>query len=177
MMNASLRHTKGTARRQRAQALVELALVMPVLVGIIAVLLQFGILFVAYLSLTHEMRDIGRWAAVHPDTIDGTSASCTNTSATDLWRQVCANVPSVVDPTRITFSVVQGADGQTRTCTALVGNKCSNRAAGVELRMRLVYDASSLIYLPNNFRLGPFLQVAIPTTLPAYDYSVMVEQH
>jgi Flp pilus assembly protein TadG len=164
-------------RKDKAQALVELALVMPVLVGIIAVLMQFGILFVAYLSLTHEMRDIGRWVAVHPDTLDGTAASCTNASATDLWRQVCANVPSVVDPARLTFSIRPGTDGQTRTCTAFVNNKCANRPAGVEIRMRLVYDASSILYLPNNFRLGPWLNVAIPTTLPAYDYSVMVEQH
>src|SRR5258708_3949654 len=62
-------------RRAHGQALVEMAFVMPLLIGIVAVLFQFGILFIAYLSIVHEMRDIGRWVAVHPDTIDGTSCS------------------------------------------------------------------------------------------------------
>jgi hypothetical protein len=165
-------------RKDKAQALVELALVMPVLVGMIAVLFQFGILFVAYLSLTHEMRDIGRWVAVHPDTDDGTAASCTNTTATDLWRQLCGDAPSVIDPTKLTLSVVAGTDGQTRACRPLPANgKCASRPAGTELRLRLAYDASTIIFLPSNFRLGPWMQVKIPTTLPPYDYSIMVEQH
>jgi hypothetical protein len=54
------------------------------LLGIITVLFQFGILFIAYLSLVHETRDIGRFVAVHPDTIDGT---CANTNS--LWGKVC----------------------------------------------------------------------------------------
>ena len=52
--------------RVRSQALVEFALVMPVLVGIVAVLFQMGFLFVAYVSLLHATRDVGRWLAVHP---------------------------------------------------------------------------------------------------------------
>ena len=160
--------------RDEGQALVELALVMPLLVGIVAVLFQFGILFIAYLGLVHEMRDVARWAAVHPDTKDGSSCFDNNS----LWKQVCDNVPSVVDPNRITFSVLPAAgDGVTRSCAALSSGKCSLRPAGSELRLRLSYDASTIIFLPNNFRLGPYLQVAMPTSLPPYDYSVMVEQH
>jgi hypothetical protein len=162
-------------RKQKGQALVELAIVMPILVGMIAVLFQLGILFVAYLSLVHEMRDVGRWAAVHPDTYDGTSCS----DAGSLFAQVCADAPSVIDPTKLTFSVIQGSDLQTRTCTLpLVNGRCTARPAYVELRMRIQYDAaSSLIFLPTNFRLGPWLQVKVPTNLPPYDLSVMVEQH
>src|SRR3981081_2126561 len=97
-------------RKLKGQALVELAIVMPILVGIIAVLFQLGILFVAYLSLVHEMRDIGRWAAVHPDTIDG--ATCSD--AGSLFAQVCADAPSVIDTSKLAFSVIQGLDLQTR---------------------------------------------------------------
>jgi len=57
------------------------------------VLFQFGILFVAYLSLVHETRDIGRNVAVHPDTLDGTC-----TTAVSLWKQVCDDAPAVIDP-------------------------------------------------------------------------------
>jgi hypothetical protein len=160
----------------RAQALVELTLVMPVLVGMIAVLFQFGILFIAYLALVHEMRDIGRFAAVHPDTVDGTSADC-GTSAASLWAQVCNDAPSVVDPNRITFSVIQSQDGVTHSCTSLSGGHCTLRPVGAELRMRLSYDASSIMFLPTTFRLGPWFNVSLSPTLPPYDYSIMVEQH
>lgn len=146
---------------------------MPILIGIVAVLFQLGILFVAYLGMVHEMRDIGRWIAVHPDTFDGTSCA----SANSLWAQACADVPTVVSPSRITVSVIASGDGVTRSCALSTPQKCASRTAGTELRLRIVYDASSIIFLPSTFRLGPYLNVAIPTSLPAYDYSVMVEQH
>jgi hypothetical protein len=149
-----------------------MALVMPLMVGIVTVLFQFAILFVAYLSMVHEMRDIGRWIAVHPDTKDGVACSTVNS----LWAQACADVPSVVDPGNITLSVIASGDGVTRSCAALAGGECTTRTAGTELRLRIVYDATSVIFLPSRFQLGQYLNVAIPTPLPAYDYSVMVEQ-
>lgn len=157
-------------------------MVVPVLFGTAVVLFQFGILFIAYLSLVQEMRDIGRYAAVHPNTVDTgvaspTVATCTNAASGSLFRRACDDLPSVIDPNRVTFSVVQGSDGQTRSCATLTNSACPNRPAYSELRMRLQYDASTIIFLPTTFNLGPFLRVAMPTALPAYDYSVMVEQH
>ena len=93
------------------------------------------------------------------------------------WKQYDVVILLDVDPNKITFSVIQGFDGQTRNCTALSSGKCANRQAGTELRMRLSYDASTLIFLPSTFRLGAWLNVKIPTSLPPYDYSIMVEQH
>ena len=151
---------------------------MPVLVGMIAVLFQFGILFIAYLSLVHEMRDIGRYAAVHPDTVDGTTCSSVDSNGNaSLWMLMCSDAPSVVDPSKITLTVVSGGDGQTRSCASLSSGHCATRPPGVELRMELRYDASSILFLPAHFRLGPWLNVAVPTSLPPYDYSIMVEQH
>ncbi len=43
--------------------------------------------------------------------------------------------------------------------------------------MRIQYNASSILFLPSAFRLGPWLNVTVPTALPSYDYSIMVEQH
>src|ERR1700730_16080517 len=87
----ALRHRRAhLAHRPQGQALVELAIVMPLLIGIVATLFQFGILFIAYLSMVHEMRDIGRWVAVHPDSIDGTNCSTANS----LWQQACLDAPS-----------------------------------------------------------------------------------
>jgi hypothetical protein len=150
---------------------------MPVLVGMIAVLFQFGILFIAYLSLVHELRDIGRWVAVHPDTINGTSCTTPNS----MWAQICADAPTVIDPTKITLYVDPAADGVQRDCDqatfAANSNTCPNRRAGQELRLRLHYDAGSIMFLPTTFRFGPWINVALRSSLPDYAYSVMVEQH
>src|SRR4030088_438152 len=97
---AGRRRPAHPVKKQKAQSLVELAIILPLLVGIVAVLFQFGILFIAYLSLVHETRDIGRYVAVHPDTIDGVAATACSATST-LWRQVCDDAPSVVDKTRI----------------------------------------------------------------------------
>jgi Flp pilus assembly protein TadG len=158
-------------RRWRGQALVELALVMPLLVGIVAVLFQFGLLFVAYLSIVNETRDIGRYVAVHPDVVDGTAADCPAAStATSLWNQVCDDAPSVINAANVlpSFSPI---------CATLSNGKCALRTAGTAVHISLTYNASSIIFLPTHFRLGSFLQVEMPSTLPAYDYYVMVEQH
>lgn len=170
---AGRRRPGDPIHKDKAQSLVELAIILPIMVGIIAVLFQFGILFIAYLSLVHEMRDVGRWVSVHPDIIDGSNCATANS----LWAQLCTDAPSVVDPARITMSIQPSADTITHDCVSLTLNRCAKRQAGNELKIRLVYDASTIIFLPTQFRLGPFLNVAIRSTLPAYDYSVMVEQH
>lgn len=165
--------SRRLSRKRGGQAVVEMALVMPLLLGIVAVLFQFGILFIAYLSMVHEMRDVARWAAVHPDTIDGSSCSTLGS----LWEHACLDAPSVVAASNITLSAIAGSDGVTRSCASLTSGRCASRPVGTELRLRLVYDATSIVFLPSTFRLGSFLSVSLPTALPAYDYSVMVEQH
>jgi Flp pilus assembly protein TadG len=161
--------------KSKAQSLVELALIMPLLVGIVAVLFQFGVLFVAYLSIVHETRDIGRYVAVHPDTVDtgvSTGASCATVAAGSLWKQVCDDAPSVLDKTRVTptFSPACGP--------TLTAGKCPSRTSGTMMTVTLNYNASGAnIFLPTTFRLGPWLNVAIPTSLPSYTYYVMVETH
>jgi hypothetical protein len=156
------------ARRSRAQALVELAMIMPLFLGIVTILFQFGILFIAYLSIVHETRDIGRFVAVHPDTIDGTCAT------TGLWKQVCDDAPSVIDKNLITPVSFTPA---CVTLTAAPALACPTRTSGSQMKISLKYNAASIIFLPTTFRLGPWLNVVIPTSLPAYDYYVMVEPH
>jgi hypothetical protein len=60
--------------RGEAQALVELALVMPLPLGIIIVLFQFALLFLSYLTLVHMARDVGRWLAATRTTRRRTAA-------------------------------------------------------------------------------------------------------
>jgi Flp pilus assembly protein TadG len=144
------------AHKSKGQSLVELAIITPIMVGIIAVLFQFGILFVAYLSVVHSTRDIGRWLAVHPDTTD--SAALTYARA---------DMPPVVDSTLANFAF-------SPPCTS---TPCTARTAYSPLRLTVTYNASSIIFLPSTFRLGPWLNVVMPTALPSYQYQVMVEQH
>jgi Flp pilus assembly protein TadG len=52
--------------RARGQSLVEFALVFPVVIALLAAIIQFGVVFWAQNTLTQVVRDTGRWAATHP---------------------------------------------------------------------------------------------------------------
>jgi Flp pilus assembly protein TadG len=56
--------TAAPIRDERGQALAELAIVLPVLAGLLLGILQFGIAFNHYLSLTDAVRAGARTAAV-----------------------------------------------------------------------------------------------------------------
>jgi len=51
----------------RGQALVEFALVLPLLVLILLGIMQFGLLFWGQITLTQVARDTGRWAATQQE--------------------------------------------------------------------------------------------------------------
>jgi Flp pilus assembly protein TadG len=144
-------------KRSRSQALVELALVMPLLVGLAAVLYQLGILFMIYLSLVHAGRDVGRWMSVHPDTTDA-----------QFQAYVSADMPSTISAARLTAQALPG-------CASLTNGRCASRVTGTALQIHMSYDASASIFLPTTLSLG-VLNVSVPVVLPAYYYYVMVEQ-
>src|SRR4051794_17376585 len=50
-------------RRSRGQALVEFAIVFPILMLILGGIIQFGLIFWGQNTLTQVVRDTGRWAA------------------------------------------------------------------------------------------------------------------
>jgi TadE-like protein len=164
-----------------------MALVMPLLLGIVAILLQFGVRFSSYLSLVHATRDIARFVAVHPDTADGAPPAPTPpcsvagppaaepTPAT-LWDHICRyDVPSVIDKNKI-----QDLPIATPACTALDANgHCPARQTGTAITINMSYDARSNIFLPQWVRWGPWLSFNVPAnfTTMTYDYTVMVEPH
>ncbi|MGQ9728553.1 MAG: TadE/TadG family type IV pilus assembly protein [Candidatus Fervidibacter sp.] len=53
--------------RRRASALVEFALVAPVLVMLILLMIQYGIIMNRMLTLSHAAREAARYAAVHSE--------------------------------------------------------------------------------------------------------------
>jgi Flp pilus assembly protein TadG len=185
------------SRRSPGQALVELALVLPVLFGIILVLFQYAILFMSYLSLIHMTRDVGRWLAVHPNSqdsavmlyvtkdmptsvlfpqaADGPSLHCTYNSGTSTWG--CTSAATTGTPPNgglyVDFSPVCNTYNAT-TLRCMNGTNYS-RPAGVQQTLTITYDAASRMFLPTTFRLGPFLNVAMPGRYQSYSYKVMVE--
>jgi Flp pilus assembly protein TadG len=58
------------ARHERGQSLVEFALVLPILMLVVAGIIQFGVLFWAQNTLTQIARDTGRWAATQTNCTD-----------------------------------------------------------------------------------------------------------
>lgn len=56
---------KGLIRDQKGQAVVELALVMPILVFFMLAIMEGGRIFAGYLELQNAARDGARYAAIH----------------------------------------------------------------------------------------------------------------
>jgi|SRR4051794_34604851 hypothetical protein len=161
MFRAHLRHRRLQVARSASpgQALVELALVLPILLGIVAVLFQFGVIFVSFLSIVHETRDVGRWIAVHPD----------DKSDVDLEIMAKANAPQVINTSNLHLTV-------SPACPSPKPTHCPSRATAATVTLHMTYDVTSSLFLPSRIRWG-FLQLQLPAMNAAYDYAVEVEPH
>ncbi len=62
------------SRDHRGQALVEFAIVLPLLILIVLGIMQFGLLFWTQITLTQVARDTGRWAATQQACEQGSGA-------------------------------------------------------------------------------------------------------
>lgn len=63
MHQSSRGYLRRGSRSSHGQALVETALVLPILLAIVGGIIQFGVAFWAQNTLTQVARDTGRWAA------------------------------------------------------------------------------------------------------------------
>ena len=68
----ALRNRFPRTRDTRGQALVEFALVLPLLILILMGVMQFGLLFWTQITLTQIARDTGRWVASQPTCVAAT---------------------------------------------------------------------------------------------------------
>ena len=57
----------GQGRRERGQSLVETAIVFPILLLLLAAVVDFGRAFDAYIVLTNAAREGARWGSVNPE--------------------------------------------------------------------------------------------------------------
>jgi Flp pilus assembly protein TadG len=147
-------------RGERGVTTVEFALIMPVFFTILMVGLQISMILVQYYSITHVARATARWSGINPDNTDSTIVSYAQTTASN-------NLP-LVGSTGISGVTVSPS------CTTLVSGVCSNRPSGEPITVTVTPNVSRAIFLPTTFRL-PGIQVAIPTTMPAYRVTVLIE--
>jgi Flp pilus assembly protein TadG len=87
-------------RNQQGQSMTEFALVLPILALLLFGVIQFGLVFNNYLTMTDAVRAGARKAAVgrHLADPEGAAETATRDAATDL-RQSDLNVDVSVDPT------------------------------------------------------------------------------
>jgi Flp pilus assembly protein TadG len=68
----------------RGQALVEFALVLPILILVLLGIMQFGLLFWSQITLSQVARDTGRWAATQTYSPCSNGAAAVQTQATAI---------------------------------------------------------------------------------------------
>jgi hypothetical protein len=166
--------------RQDGQALMEFALTVPLFALIVMVVIQFGLIFIAYYSETRMTRETARWLAVHSmTTSDG--AVGTHVQATMLPGLTggTSNVivgSTAASPTGDAVATVGRMSVRYTPCVPDINSNCShaNRQTSATLFVQMQYDVGDIIFLPTDFGFGS-LRVTIPTTLPAYKLWVMVE--
>jgi hypothetical protein len=163
-------------KRENGQSLVEFAMALPLLTLFILSVIQISLLLVTYYSQTRMARETARWLAIRAG------------STTDL--QLAQHVqesmlPGLVGgtPTLVTAGT-SGVDavydvGNMRvqfTPCVMSSGVCGHdkRAPGSTLSVQMTYNAQHLIFLPAEFRMGS-LVTTLPTALPPYKVSVMVE--
>jgi Flp pilus assembly protein TadG len=170
--------TRQRRQRHGGQALVEFALTLSLFSIFVMMVIQLGLLFVAYYSETRMARETGRWLAVNSKTTtdDLVASHLQNTMLPGLDGGTPAN--QVYGTTSVDASADIGAMHVQYTPCVSNGSVCTDndRAPGATLYVQLQYDVagSHLLFLPTNFRIGS-LQVKVPTALPAYRVYVLVE--
>ena len=71
-MNRHRRESGKQKRRERGQSLVETAVVLPILILLVAAIVDFGRVFDAYIVLTNAAREGARFGSVNPELpVDG----------------------------------------------------------------------------------------------------------
>jgi Flp pilus assembly protein TadG len=143
--------------KKPAQALVEFAMVFPMILLTLLVCYQYAILFFAHLSVMNAGRDAGRWVAVHPHNPDATTVT-----------NVKNRLPPNLDSGKMTISF-------SPACSAVGTDlKCANRNPGDRITTTLTYNVSNLIFFPSQFGFLN-MKVTMPQSLPAYSVWTMAE--
>ena len=85
------------AKSERGAALVEAALVMPLLILLLMGIVEFGWAFTQTMEIRHAAREGARIAAVNFDGVNTTGVDQTTAIRTEICRRMSSNDPSAVD--------------------------------------------------------------------------------
>jgi hypothetical protein len=133
-----------------------MAIYLPITLAFSFVCLQLAMVFFAYLSVLNASRDVGRWLAVNPHTIDSVAEAT-----------IRSRLPSGLNGAALDVDF-------SPSCVSLSNHQCVDRPVGARLAVTMNYDLASHLFLPTTFELGD-LTVALPTRLPAYTLNMAVE--
>ncbi|HZT06824.1 MAG TPA: TadE/TadG family type IV pilus assembly protein [Chloroflexota bacterium] len=168
--------------RSRGQALVEFALMLPIIVFFGLALLQLIILFLTYLSVLNITRDAARWVAVHPHNTDDTNIAQivaripSNLTAAQMPKATCpsSGIPNPglkgiqICPPCMTVDPILG-------CVDAANQPIRVAARNDVISVTVSYDAGPNIFLPHVFGIPGRFQVGIPTSLPSYTMYMLAE--
>jgi Flp pilus assembly protein TadG len=155
----------GSDDKWYGQALVELAVISPLIFVFVFACFQFVIIFFAYLGVISATRDVARYLSVNPDTTDYDLID-------DPTTGVKSRLAAILDPASLSISVTPSCSSY--PCTVAAPCSATERCRGSLLSVTASYNAGSLIFLPSRIGLW-YLVVDIPTTLPAYTMYVATE--
>ncbi len=113
--------------RRRASALVEFALVAPILVMLVLLMVQYGMVMHRMLALSHAAREAARYAAVHPEDDEAIREKARGAMRGRGYRSHRMNI--VLEP-------AQGSP---------------ERRPGRPIKVTVQYDMSDEIFLPTQF--------------------------
>ncbi|MCS7265522.1 MAG: pilus assembly protein [Armatimonadetes bacterium] len=113
--------------RKKGSALVEFALVAPILIVLILLMVQYGIIMNRILTLSHATREAARYAAVHPEEDAAIRNKAIEAMRGRGYRQ---------ERMSITIEPTQGSP---------------DRRSGRPIRVRVQYDMRDEIFLPTRF--------------------------
>lgn len=132
-------------KKNKGQAMIEFALIMPLVILTVFVFLQLGLLFNSYLILNHLAREGARYGAVNSD------------YDSDITTYVQSIIPSTINQNNLTISISPSEGDSTRT-------------RGNPITITLTYDFSDNTFLPTTF-----FNFQLPTTFPTISAAMVIE--
>lgn len=133
------------------QAMVEFAVIVPILCLLLIGAVQFGIIVQQYIAVVHFSREVARYAALNAGKTDDQISSA-----------MASRVPASLVKSKLTYSFDPSYTGGTLPEARYTGNP---------IAVGLHYDLSGRIFLPTSF-----FGWQIPTTLPRYTVTMRIEQ-
>jgi Flp pilus assembly protein TadG len=115
MSSSRIRHARFARLRPRGQALVELAIILPILTVLLLAIVQFTFIFAAQIGVTNAVREAARIAAISPTSTDAQA----QTSAPNVYNRLTNSSNGLLEQNVFAFNaanIVTSGVADTRVC-------------------------------------------------------------